>query len=137
MIRFSRANIYPKVCVKMFRLVTEALETGDAKLLQEAQEMQDLVTEADSVINKVVRVVILLLIVSALLNKGKKIGVPWHQSRHGHLCRSGPEQRIAQTTSNGYERSHRRASEGIGQGGSAGKFLALADARWPRIPPIS
>ncbi|KAL1851646.1 hypothetical protein VTK73DRAFT_9392 [Phialemonium thermophilum] len=47
------ANLYPKTCVKIFRTATEALKTGDFELLRKAQELQDIVTEADSVINKV------------------------------------------------------------------------------------
>lgn len=49
-----RANIYPKVCVKIYRTATEALKVGSFELLRQAQELQDLLTESDSVINKVV-----------------------------------------------------------------------------------
>ncbi|KAF2104990.1 aldolase [Rhizodiscina lignyota] len=47
------ANIYPKVMMKLFRTSVEALETGNAKKFREAQQLQDLVTEADSIINRV------------------------------------------------------------------------------------
>ena len=35
-------------------MTTEALETGNAELLREGQDMQDVLTEADSYINRVV-----------------------------------------------------------------------------------
>ncbi|KAJ9613884.1 hypothetical protein H2200_002020 [Cladophialophora chaetospira] len=45
-------NLYPKVCLKLFQLGTSALEMGDPKMFREAQELQDLVTKADSYINR-------------------------------------------------------------------------------------
>ena len=47
------ANLYPKVCMKLFRTATKAFETGDPALLNQARELQDLVTESDSVIDRV------------------------------------------------------------------------------------
>ncbi|KAH8816077.1 hypothetical protein F5884DRAFT_872584 [Xylogone sp. PMI_703] len=47
------ANLYPKVCMRLFTTATRALETGDMALFREAQELQDILTEADSVINRV------------------------------------------------------------------------------------
>ncbi|KIW12259.1 hypothetical protein PV08_09535 [Exophiala spinifera] len=47
------ANLYPKVCLRLFQLGTKALETGDPEIFKEAQELQDLVTKADSYINRV------------------------------------------------------------------------------------
>ncbi|CAH0000537.1 unnamed protein product [Clonostachys byssicola] len=45
------ANLYPKLCVKIFETGKKAMETGNMELLLEAQKLQDIVTEADSVIN--------------------------------------------------------------------------------------
>ncbi|KAJ8124133.1 hypothetical protein ONZ43_g73 [Nemania bipapillata] len=47
------ANLYPKTCVKVFQDGSRAVETDDFKLLRQAQALQDAITEADSVINKV------------------------------------------------------------------------------------
>ncbi|OAQ63688.1 dihydrodipicolinate synthetase [Pochonia chlamydosporia 170] len=47
------ANLYPKTCMKLYQTAVEALETGNFEMLRQAQALQDLVTEADSVINKV------------------------------------------------------------------------------------
>ncbi|KAJ8133243.1 hypothetical protein O1611_g381 [Lasiodiplodia mahajangana] len=47
------ANLYPKACVKVFQAGSKAAETGDIELLRQAQALQDAITEADSVINKV------------------------------------------------------------------------------------
>ncbi|KAJ5611476.1 dihydrodipicolinate synthetase [Penicillium herquei] len=47
------ANLYPKVCVRIFELSRDSFETGSFDLLQQAQSLQDQVTEADSVINSV------------------------------------------------------------------------------------
>ncbi|KAM0788389.1 hypothetical protein ACM66B_001527 [Microbotryomycetes sp. NB124-2] len=40
-------NIIPKTCVKLWKISNEALETGNVQLLREAQELQDLCSEAD------------------------------------------------------------------------------------------
>ncbi|TKX27303.1 L-threo-3-deoxy-hexylosonate aldolase-like protein 1 [Elsinoe australis] len=46
-------KLYPKVCAKIFRLSTQALVERDMAKLEEAQHLQDTVTDADSVINRV------------------------------------------------------------------------------------
>ncbi|OQU94101.1 Fungal Zn2-Cys6 binuclear cluster domain-containing protein [Cladophialophora immunda] len=46
-------NLYPKVCLRLFQLGTKALEVGSPEMFKEAQELQDLVTKADSYINRV------------------------------------------------------------------------------------
>ncbi|KAI1121211.1 dihydrodipicolinate synthetase [Nemania abortiva] len=47
------ANLYPKTCVRVFQMGSKAIKTSDFELLRQAQTLQDAITEADSVINKV------------------------------------------------------------------------------------
>ncbi|KAF4547902.1 L-threo-3-deoxy-hexylosonate aldolase-like protein 2 [Elsinoe fawcettii] len=46
-------NLYPKLLAKIFKLGNEALEEQDMSKLIEAQKLQDIVTDADSIINRV------------------------------------------------------------------------------------
>ncbi|KAG8625964.1 hypothetical protein KVT40_006365 [Elsinoe batatas] len=46
-------NLYPKLLARIFSLGSQALQEGNMEKLLEAQRLQDIVTEADGVINRV------------------------------------------------------------------------------------